>query len=441
MSVVAVVGCGWGDEGKGKIVDALAAERRARLVIRFNGGPNAGHTVVPEVEGGALPPWNKAVFRLHQVPSGVFTPGCFSLCGPGTVIDPDGFLAEIAEVEAQGVDTAGVVLSDRAHVVLPVHRDRDRLLEAAREGMKQGTTQRGVGPAYEDKAARIGLRLGDLLDGEYLDEYLPFLAEEESRRVGALGGGPVDAAALRALCERWAGQLRERIVDSYPLVRDALRSGETVILEGQLGAMRDIDWGIYPYVTSSGATAAAGAATAGVPPAALREVVGVVKAFATSVGEGPLVTEVFGDTAEYLRSAGESETEHEYGATTGRPRRCGWFDAVAARQAAAINGCTGLAVTKLDTLDTLDELPIATAYELDGQTIDYVPSRTRRLERATPVYETARGWSKPAREVRRWGDLPAEARAYAERIEALTGVPVAYAGTGPSRLALARRGS
>ena len=167
--------------------------------------------------------------------------------------------------------------------------------------------------------ARIGLRLGDLLDGEYLDEYLPFLAEEESRRVGALGGGPVDAAALRALCERWAEQLRGRIVDSYPLVRDALRSGETVILEGQLGAMRDIDWGIYPYVTSSGATAAAGAATAGVPPAALREVVGVVKAFATSVGEGPLVTEVFGQTAEYLRSAGESETEHEYGATTGRP--------------------------------------------------------------------------------------------------------------------------
>jgi adenylosuccinate synthase len=441
MSVVAVVGCGWGDEGKGKIVDALAVERRARLVIRFNGGPNAGHTVVPEVEGEAIPSWNKAVFRLHQVPSGVFTPGCVSLCGPGTVIDPDGFLAELAEVEALGVDTSGIVLSDRAHVVLPVHRERDRLLESAREGMKQGTTQRGVGPAYEDKMARIGLRLGDLLDGEYLDEYLPFLAEEESRRVGALGGGPVDAAALRALCERWAEQLRGRIVDSYPLVRDALRSGETVILEGQLGAMRDIDWGIYPYVTSSGATAAAGAATAGVPPAALREVVGVVKAFATSVGEGPLVTEVFGQTAEYLRSAGESETEHEYGATTGRPRRCGWFDAVAARQAAAINGCTGLAVTKLDTLDSLDELPIATAYELDGQTIDYVPSRTRVLQRATPVYETVRGWSQPAREVRRWVDLPAEARAYAERIETLTGVPVAYAGTGPSRLALARRSS
>ncbi|MDQ3701120.1 MAG: adenylosuccinate synthetase, partial [Chloroflexota bacterium] len=197
MSVVAVVGCGWGDEGKGKIVDALAAERQARLVIRFNGGPNAGHTVVPEVEGGDLPPWNLQVFRLHQVPSGVFTPGCTALCGPGTVIDPDGFQAELDELTAAGVDTRPILLSDRAHVVLPLHRDRDRLLEAAREGLKQGTTLRGVGPAYEDKMARIGLRLGDLLEGEYLDEYLPFLAEEQSRRLGALGGSVVDAGELR----------------------------------------------------------------------------------------------------------------------------------------------------------------------------------------------------------------------------------------------------
>jgi adenylosuccinate synthase len=439
MSVVAVVGCGWGDEGKGKIVDALAAERRARLVIRFNGGPNAGHTVVPEVEGADSPPWNRTVFRLHQIPSGIFTPGCVSLCGPGTVIDPEGFLAEIAQVGAMGVDTSRVLLSDRAHVVFPLHRERDRLLEDAREGLKQGTTQRGVGPAYEDKMARIGLRLGDLLDGEYLDEYLPFLAEEESRRLGALGGGPVDAGALRAQCDRWAEALGDRIVDSYPVVREALRSGETVILEGQLGAMKDIDWGVYPYVTSSGATAAAGAASAGVPVTAVREVVGVVKAFATTVGGGPLVTELFDDAAELLRSAGESETEHEYGATTGRPRRCGWFDVVAARQAAAINGCSALALTKLDSLDNLIEVPIATAYEVDGERIDYVPSNTRRLERATPVYESLPGWGRPAREVRRWADLPAEARAYAERIEALTEVRVAYAGTGPSRLALARR--
>jgi adenylosuccinate synthase len=439
MTVVAVIGCGWGDEGKGKIVDALAAERGARLVIRFNGGPNAGHTVVPETEDSPLPAWNRAVFRLHQVPSGVFTPDCVSLCGPGTVIDPDGFLSEIEEVQAQGVDTERLFLSDRAHIVFPYHRERDGLIEAARAQFKQGTTLRGVGPAYEDKMARIGLRLGDLLDGDYLDEYLPFLAREQSRRLAVYGGGAVDPTQLRDLCERWGQALRHRIVDSYPLVRDALRSEETVILEGQLGAMKDIDWGIYPYVTSSAATAAAGAATAGVPPAAVREVIGVVKAFATTVGGGPLITEQFDQTAEFLRTAGESETEQEFGATTGRPRRCGWFDAVAARQAAAINGCTGLALTKLDTLDNLIEVPVATAYRLDGQEIDYVPSSTRLQERATAVYETLPGWGQPARDVRRWEDLPAEARAYAERIEVLTGVPVAYAGTGPSRLALARR--
>ncbi|MGH2350977.1 MAG: adenylosuccinate synthase [Chloroflexota bacterium] len=439
MSVAAVVGCAWGDEGKGKIVDALAAERHARLVIRFNGGPNAGHTVVPEVEGSELPPWNKVVFRLHQVPSGVFTPGCTCLCGPGTVIGPDGFLAEIAELEGHGVDTRNVLLSDRAHVVLPVHRERDRLLEAARENLKQGTTLQGVGPAYEDKMARIGLRLGDLLDGEYLDEYLPFLAEEQSRRLGALGGQPVDAAELRALCDRWAAQLRDRIVDSYPLVRETLRSGDQIILEGQLGAMKDIDWGVYPFVTSSGATAAAGIASSGIPPTALTEVIGVLKAFANTVGGGPLVTELFGEAADRLRFAGESEAEYEYGATTRRARRCGWFDAVAARQAAAINGCTALVLTKLDALDGFAELPLALAYELDGERIDYVPSSTRRLDRAKPVYERLPGWTSPAREVREWNALPPEARAYAGRIETLCDVPVIYAGTGPSRLALARR--
>ncbi len=443
MSVTAVVGCGWGDEGKGKIVDALAAERGARLVIRFNGGPNAGHTVVPEVEpaeaNGPLPPWNRVPFKLHQVPSGVFTPGCLSLCGPGTVIDPDGFLAEVRELEQHGVDTTRVLLSDRAHVVLPLHRQRDKLLEAARENLEQGTTLRGVGPAYEDKMARIGLRLGDLLEPDYLDEYLPFYAEEQSRRLGALGGEPVDARELRALCRRWAEQLRDRIVDSYLIVRDMLRDGGEIILEGQLGACRDIDWGIYPYVTSSGATAAAGAATSGIPPAAIKEVVGVIKAFATSVGKGPFVTELAGELAEQLRSAGELEAEQEYGATTGRARRCGWFDAVAARQAAAINGCTTLALTKLDALDGLPELKVATAYRLDGATLDYVPSSTRRLARATPVYETLAGWSTPARERREWRALPPEARAYAERIEQLVGVPVGYAGTGPSRLALVRR--
>ena len=443
MGVTVVVGCGWGDEGKGKLVDALAAARQAELVIRFNGGPNAGHTVVPEVEGpaGAAPPWNRAVFRLHQVPSGVFTPGCIALVGPGTVFGPESFLEEIAALEAQGVDTSGVLLADRAHLVLPVHRDRDRRLEAARAAFNpklvQGTTLQGVGPAYEDKAARIGLRLGDLLDEAYLAEYLPFWVQEQNRRLA--GVEPLKLSDVVALCEQWADALRDRIVDSLPLVRRAVQDKADVILEGQLGAGKDVDWGSYPDVTSSGTTAGAGAAAAGVPPTAIGEVIGVVKAFATSVGGGPLVTEVFGALGERLRLAGGTEAEQEFGATTGRPRRCGWFDAVAARQAAALNGCTGLAVTKLDALDGFETVQLATGYAVDGERLDYVPSNSRLLARAQPLYETLPGW-RTTREVRTWDALPEGARAYVDRIEALVGVPVTYIGTGPSRLALIRRG-
>ncbi|HEV2123264.1 MAG TPA: adenylosuccinate synthetase, partial [Chloroflexota bacterium] len=243
MTVTAVVGCGWGDEGKGKIVDALAAEQQAALVIRFNGGPNAGHTVVPEAlgsTGSANPAWSGVVFRLHQIPSGVFTPGCISLCGPGTVIDPDGFLEEIAELERMGVDSSRVMLSDRAHIVLPYHRERDRLLEKQRaqfnEKFVQGTTLRGVGPAYEDKMARIGIRLGDLQDEGYLAEYLPFLVQEQNRRLAGADIEPVKVSDLIQLCERWADALRDRIVDGYPIVREAIKKKQTVILEGQLGA-------------------------------------------------------------------------------------------------------------------------------------------------------------------------------------------------------------
>ena len=449
MSAIVVVGLGWGDEGKGKIVDAIAASRRARLVLRFNGGPNAGHTVVPEVDLAALtggqsaPAWHGNVFRLHQVPSGIFTPGCTSICGPGTVIDPDGLGAEFAEVAALGGDTSGVLLSDRAHVVLQAHRDRDVLVEAARHAsnpsLEQGTTRRGVGPCYEDRAGRIGLRLGDLLDDAYLDEFLPFLAAEQTRRLVALGGAPVDARALRADCDRWAGALGGRIVDSYRLVREALDRHDTIILEGQLGAGRDIDWGIYPYVTSSGTTAGSASANSGVPVSSIVEVIGVAKAFSTSVGSGPFVTEVHGEAASRFREAGGSETEHEYGVTTGRPRRCGWFDVVATRQAGQINGATGIALTKVDALDGFESLRIAEAYDLDGKRIDHVPSNTRAVGRATPVYRDVPGWADSSRNVRVWEDLPASARAYADTVESLVGIPVSFAGTGPSRLALAAR--
>jgi adenylosuccinate synthase len=449
MSAIVVVGLGWGDEGKGKIVDAIAASRHARLVLRFNGGPNAGHTVIPEVDvtekGGInpTPTWHGNVFRLHQVPSGIFTPGCTSICGPGTVIDPDGFLSELADVEALGGDTSSVLLSDRAHIVLPAHRDRDALIEAARHAanpsLEQGTTKRGVGPCYEDRAGRIGLRLGDLLDGEYLDDHLPFLAAEQSRRLAAYGGKPVDLRHLRETCERWAGELRHRIVDSFLLVREALARHDVVVLEGQLGAGRDIDWGIYPYVTSSGTTAGSASANTGVPISAITEVIGVAKAFSTSVGSGPFVTELHGQEAARFREAGGSETEHEYGVTTGRPRRCGWFDAVATRQAAQINGATGIALTKVDALDGFEALRIADAYELDGATIDHVPSNTRAIGRATPKYRDVAGWSESSRNVRTWSALPDGARAYVEAVEAASGTQVTYVGTGPTRHALAAR--
>jgi adenylosuccinate synthase len=455
VSAIAVVGLGWGDEGKGKIVDAIAASRQARLVLRFNGGPNAGHTVVPEVNldqlpvGTPAPPWHGNVFRLHQTPSGIFTPGCTSICGPGTVVDPDGFLAELAEIEALGGDTSRILLSDRAHIVLPAHRDRDALIEAARHAssptLEQGTTRRGVGPCYEDRAGRIGLRLGDLTDRAYLDDHLPFLAAEQSRRLAAYGGRPVSLRDLQLTCERWASALRHRIVDSYLLVREALARHDVIVLEGQLGAGRDIDWGIYPYVTSSGTTAGAASANAGVPVNAITEVIGVAKAFATSVGSGPFVTEVHGDVAARFREAGGSETEHEYGVTTGRPRRCGWFDAVATRQAAQLNGVTGIALTKVDALDGVQgaggptRLRVAHAYELDGTIIDYVPSNTRAIGRVTPVYRDFAPWHTSSRNVRSWTQLPDGAKAYALAIQEACGTPVSYAGTGPGRLALAAR--
>ena len=430
----AVVGLQWGDEGKGKIVDLLTSAHD--VIVRYNGGANAGHTV--EVAGNR--------YALHLIPSGILNAGKVNVIGNGVVVDPEKLLEEIEGLRARGVKIgSNLQVSDRAHVVLQAHRDRDRLLEAARHAtspsLEQGTTKRGVGPCYEDRAAHIGLRLGDLLDGAYLDEYLPFFAAEQSRRLGAYGGAPIDARALRDQCDQWADALRHRIVDSFLLVRDALARNDTIILEGQLGVGRDVDWGIYPYVTSSGTTAGSAAAGTGVPVTAIREVIGVAKAFSTSVGSGPFVTEVHGAEAMRFREAGGSETEHEYGVTTGRPRRCGWFDAVATRQAAQINGCTGIALTKVDALDGFDEVKIATSYDQGGKSIDYVPSNTRAIGQLSPVYELFPGWSGGTRDVQVWSELPYTARVYADAVQNACGVPVAYAGTGPTRLALAPRHS
>ncbi len=419
MSVTAIVGAQWGDEGKGRVVDFIA--QNADMVIRFQGGDNAGHTVVNDF----------GTFKLHLVPSGIFNPNTVNLIGTGTVVNPDSLLEEIATVEAADVSTANLFLSNRAQLVMPYHRMLDGLQESARAEKKIGTTKRGIGPAYADKGARRGLRLGDLLHPDWLKMRLRPALENANREITHFGGEPLSLNVLFEECMAWRDALADRIVDALPLVRDMYRSGKTIVLEGQLGVMRDLDWGIYPYVTSSNPTASFAPSGAGLPPQAINHVFGVVKAYSTAVGEGPFPTELFDDNGTFLREKG-----NEYGATTGRPRRCGWFDGVAIGFAAYLNGFTGLAITKLDVLDGLSELKICTHYRLpDGSLIDYVPDTTI-LETVKPVYETWRGWDEPTTAVRRWDDLPENAKQYLKRIEELAGVPLAFVSVGAERAAM-----
>lgn len=415
MTVTAIVGAQWGDEGKGRIVDYLA--QAADMVIRFQGGDNAGHTVVND----------RGTFRLHLVPSGIFNPATQCIVGPGTVVNPDTLLAELAELAAAGVETGNLWLSERAHLILPYHRLLDGLEESARGGQQIGTTKRGIGPAYADKAARAGLRLGDLLRPAHLRDRLAAALPQKNLTLAHFGQPALALDDLLAQAEAWRAALAGRIVDTLPLVRDAVRGGEQVLLEGQLGVMRDLDWGTYPFVTSSNPIAGGACAGAGLPPSAISQVIGVAKAYCTAVGAGPFPTELHDETGVRLREVGG-----EYGATTGRPRRCGWLDGVALPYAAWLNGFTGLAITKLDVLDGLPELKICTGYLLDGQLIARVPD-TPDYERCEPVYETWPGWAGSTREARRWEDLPAEAQAYLRRIAELAGVPISYVSVGPER--------
>ncbi len=415
MTVTAVVGAQWGDEGKGRIVDYLAQE--ARMVIRFQGGDNAGHTVVNE----------HGTFRLHLVPSGIFNPATLCIIGTGTVIHPPALLEELAELTAAGISVDNLWVSDRSHVVMPYHRMLDGLEESARGGSQIGTTKRGIGPAYADKAARSGIRMGDLLRPYYLTARLAQALAKANRTLAHFGAEELDADQLLGQATAWGEQLASRIVDTVPLVQEAVRSGADILLEGQLGVMRDLDWGTFPYVTSSNPIAGGGYAGAGLPPRAIDRVVGVVKAYCTAVGAGPFPTELFDETGDRLRSVGQ-----EYGATTGRPRRCGWLDGVALPYAAWLNGFTGLAITKLDVLDGLPELKICTGYLVDGQEVKRVPD-TVDMGRAEPVYEVWPGWQEPTRDARRWSELPQAARAYVDRISELAATPLQYVSVGPGR--------
>jgi adenylosuccinate synthase len=415
MTITAVVGAQWGDEGKGRVVDYLA--QQADLVIRYQGGDNAGHTVVNDL----------GLFRLHLVPSGIFNPSTRCIIGPGTVVHPPALLAEMADLTVANVSLDNLWLSERGHVVMPYHRLLDGLEEGARGGAQIGTTKRGIGPTYADKAARHGIRLGDLLRPDYLRERLTLVLPAKNRELGHFGAAPLALEDVIDEALSWGAALAGRITDTLPMVQDAVRGGHEVLLEGQLGVMRDLDWGTYPYVTSSNPLAAGAYLGAGLPPRAIDRVIGVVKAYSTAVGAGPFPTELHDETGARLRKVGQ-----EFGATTGRPRRCGWFDGVAISYAAWLNGFTGLAVTKLDVLDGLPELNICTGYRIRGEVITRVPD-TYDMTLAEPVYETWRGWQEPTREARTWDDLPKAARAYLHRMAELAGVPIQYVSVGPER--------
>jgi adenylosuccinate synthase len=415
MTVTAIVGAQWGDEGKGRIIDYLA--QTAEVVIRFQGGDNAGHTVVNEY----------GTFRLHIVPSGIFNPTTRCIVGAGTVVNPDTLLAEMAEIARAGIRLDNLWLSERAHLILPYHRLLDGLEEAARASAQIGTTGRGIGPVYADKASRTGLRLGDLRRPDYLRKRLAMALDLKNRTLAHFGRSPLDLDELIARALGWGEVLETRIIDTLPMVQAAVRGGQCVLLEGQLGVMRDLDWGIYPYVTSSNPLAGAASGGAGLPPTAITEIIGVVKAYSTAVGAGPFPVELHDATGARLREVGQ-----EYGATTGRPRRCGWLDGVALPYATWLNGFTGLAITKLDVLDGLAELKICVGYRLGDRVLTHVPD-TAVLEQVSPVYEMWPGWQTSTQAARTWGDLPVAARAYLTRIAELAGAPIRYVSVGPER--------
>jgi adenylosuccinate synthase len=410
-----IVGAQWGDEGKGKLVDVLA--ERADLVVRYQGGANAGHTVVI----------GDSQFILRQIPSGILHRQVTCVVGNGVVLEPETFFGELDQLAERGISTAGrIFVSDRAHLVLPYHK----LLDAASEkSQKLGTTGRGIGPAYEDKYGRRGIRVTDLRHLDCARALLTDRVQRANRLLEMMGAAERASFDQHAgLVERLAPRLLPLAADTGLLVHRAVREGKRVLLEGAQGSLLDVDHGTYPFVTSSNTTSGGAAVGAGIGPTLIHGVLGVVKAYTTRVGNGPLPTEAPSPHGERLRELGG-----EFGAVTGRPRRCGWFDATVVRYAARVNGLTGLAVTKLDVLDGFDEIPVCTAYRLDGEACEEMPAEVEALGRVEPIYQALRGWSRPTGGARTLGDLPREARAYLDRLEALSGVPVRYVSVGTRR--------
>jgi len=412
-----VLGAQWGDEGKGKIVDLLTP--RFQIVARYQGGHNAGHTVY--VQGKK--------FVLHLIPSGILHPGIVCLIGNGVVVDPTALFKELDELKSLGVDVGTrLMVSDKAHVILPYHRELDVLSEARRGERKIGTTSRGIGPAYEDKIGRRGVRVGDLADQSNDGPLASAIHENVAARNRLVGNNDMKwQDVLADLRTAWI-RLAPLVADTSLFLHRAMAKGDRVMFEGAQGTLLDIDHGTYPFVTSSNGTAGGAATGLGVGPKSIGTVVGVAKAYTTRVGEGPLPTELTGAMGERLR-----ETGQEYGASTGRPRRCGWYDAVAVRYAARVNGLDALAITKLDVLDGLDELEICTAYKCGAETLTEMPGDTAQLAACQPIYEKMAGWKQPTRGVTKYDDLPAEAKAYIRKLEETSGVSAAIISTGSER--------
>jgi adenylosuccinate synthase len=419
---LAIIGAQWGDEGKGKIVDLLAPH--FDIVTRYQGGHNAGHTVIIRRDG------IEQKFVLHLIPSGITHAGKTCVIGNGVVVSPQALLHEIDELRAQGIEVnaRNLLVSNRAHLILPYHVALDRAIEASRGSAAVGTTMRGIGPAYEDKMARRGLRAGDLTDPATLTEKLSQNAQQTNRLLTMLGGEPIDEKQLVEDGQRWCELLAPHITDTTYFLNQSARSGQALLLEGAQATMLDIDHGTYPFVTSSNSSIGGACTGAGIPPALINCTIGVIKAYTTRVGGGPFPTELNDSLGEHIRTRGG-----EYGASTGRPRRTGWFDAVVARYAVMVNGLDALALTKLDVLDDLDEIKICVGYKINGQTTDQVPYDANGMSAAEPIYETMPGWQEKTVGISQLADLPAKAHTYIEYLAKLSGAPFAFISTGAER--------
>lgn len=421
MSAFVVIGGQWGDEGKGRMVDLLA--QQAHIVARYSAGDNAGHTILNHL----------GKFALHLVPAGIFYPDKLCIIGNGVMVNPAVLLAEIEQLESRGVSTRTLSVSDRAQVLMPYHIALDIAEERARGDSALGTTLRGVGPAFVDKVAREGIRMADLIEPKALRRRLEYLLPLKNLMLEKLyDAQPLDLEQVYNEAIEHGCKLKPYLRDTSELVRDAIDRGESVLLEGAQGSLLDLDAGTYPYVTSSTPSSlAAGAAIGiGIGPTQIERVVGVYKAYMTRVGNGPMPTELLDETGDILRKEGPAP---EYGATTGRPRRIGWFDAVASRYSVRVNGVTSAALTRLDVLDNFPAIELCTSYELDGERIDRFPATTGVLERVKPVFEEHKGWLQETSSARKFSDLPQGAQRYVERIEELLGCPIEYVSVGPER--------